>query len=64
MKILCLFLLVFSEVVAQPVTNYLDKVNEIADAEKLGHERLMNTDNVTATSENFDVKYYRCEWGS
>ncbi|MGI8583831.1 MAG: M1 family aminopeptidase [Chitinophagaceae bacterium] len=22
----------------------------------------MNTDNVTAASENFDVKYYRCEW--
>ncbi len=62
MKLLCLFLLIFSEVVAQPVTNYIDKVNEIADAEKIGHERLMTADNVTATSENFDVKYYRCEW--
>ena len=52
----------FSKVIAQPVTNYVEKVNEIADMERSAHERLTNADNVTSASNNFDVKYYRCEW--
>ena len=55
-------LLIFSKVIAQSVTNYVDKVTEISLAEKLSHERVINADNVTSASENFDVKYYRCEW--
>ncbi|MCW3092262.1 MAG: Peptidase rane alanine aminopeptidase [Ferruginibacter sp.] len=63
MKLLFLScLLMFSKVIAQPVTNYIEKVYEIALSEQISHERLMNADNVSASSNNFDVKYYRCEW--
>jgi len=51
----------FSEVIAQPA-NYAEKVNAIADMERTAHERLMDNDNTTLASNNFDVKYYRCEW--
>jgi aminopeptidase N len=62
MKILFLSsLLMFSEVIAQPA-NYAEKVNAIADMERTAHERLMDNDNTTLASNNFDVKYYRCEW--
>ncbi len=47
-------LLIFSKVIAQPVTNYVDKVTEISLAEKLSHERVINADNVTSASENFE----------
>ena len=30
--------------------------------ERLGHDRLNNTTNSTLAADNFDVKYYRCEW--
>ena len=56
----CLF--IFSKALAQPVTNYVEKVNAIAADERSGHQRLMSTDNLTLSSTNFDVKYYRCEW--
>lgn len=61
-RIILTCLLIFSKVIAQPAGNYLDKVNEIVLMEQLSHERLSNTDNVTSASNNFDVKYYRCEW--
>ena len=54
-------LLIFSKVIAQTPTNYVEKVDAIANMERSGHERLMNSNNVTA-AYNFDVKYYRCEW--
>jgi aminopeptidase N len=37
-------------------------IDDIALMERLSHERLFNADNITLASENFDVKYYRCEW--
>ncbi|HUS00284.1 MAG TPA: M1 family metallopeptidase, partial [Chitinophagaceae bacterium] len=55
-------LLMFSKVIAQTSRPYVEKVLQIATDEKLAHERLMNANNVTAASNNFDVKYYRCEW--
>ncbi len=56
----CLF--IFSQAEAQLVTDNIAKISEIATAEKLSHQRLMNIENVTGASNNFDVKYYRCEW--
>ena len=55
-------LLIFSKLFAQPVTNYCKQQEDIALMERLSHERLMNTDNATGASNNFDIKYYRCEW--
>ena len=55
-------LLIFSKVIAQTPNDYVEKVMGIADMERSAHERLMNADNVTGASGNFDVKYYRCEW--
>lgn len=37
-------------------------IDDIALMERLSHERLFNADNISMASENFDVKYYRCEW--
>ncbi|MDQ6756853.1 MAG: T9SS type A sorting domain-containing protein, partial [Bacteroidota bacterium] len=38
------------------------QTTDIALMERLNHERLMNADKATGASNNFDVKYYRCEW--
>jgi aminopeptidase N len=38
------------------------QISEIADMERQGHQRLFGTEQLTGASENFDVKYYRCEW--
>jgi aminopeptidase N len=54
-------LLIFSKVFAQ-TTPYSEKVAAIAEMERDAHARLMSTDNVSAPSGNFDVKYYRCEF--
>ncbi|MBL0273304.1 MAG: T9SS type A sorting domain-containing protein [Chitinophagaceae bacterium] len=37
-------------------------VQDIAQMERLGHERIANRGNATLASNNFDVKYYRCAW--
>jgi aminopeptidase N len=37
-------------------------IEEIALMERLGHERIAGRGNATLASNNFDVKYYRCEW--
>jgi aminopeptidase N len=46
------------------VNNYSRlKINDIALMEQVSHQRLQGTKkNATAASNNFDVKYYRCEW--
>lgn len=54
-------LLIFSKALAQS-TDYFKTVDAIVAMEREGHARLMNADNVTAASNNFDVKYYRGEW--
>ncbi len=38
------------------------KVEEIAAMEKNAHQRISGTGSLSLASDNFDVKYYRCEW--
>ncbi|MBI5857377.1 MAG: T9SS type A sorting domain-containing protein [Sphingobacteriales bacterium] len=45
-----------------PVATGCKDIENIAFMERLGHERLVNRGNATLASNNFDVKYYRCEW--
>ena len=52
-------LLIFSKAFSQ---SYFKTVDGIVAMERDAHARLMNTDNITGASNNFDVKYYRCEW--
>jgi len=42
--------------------NYVKKVYEIAAMERDGHQRLIIAAESSFASDNFDVKYYRCEW--
>lgn len=63
MKILFLTsLLIFSKCFAQTTQSYTEKTEAIAGMERAAHERLMAADQATAASDNFDVRYYRCEW--
>ena len=55
-------LLMFSKIFAQTHEDAVQKLDKIVLAEKLSHERIISTDNVSGASNNFDVKYYRCEW--
>ena len=52
----------FSKNFAQTHEDDVKKLDKIVLAEKLSHERIISTDNVSGASNNFDVKYYRCEW--
>ena len=57
-----LLILVSLKTFAQlPVDNF-KSIQDIALMERLGHERIANRQNATESSNNFDVKYYRCEW--
>ncbi|HMJ45695.1 MAG TPA: hypothetical protein VK498_00100, partial [Ferruginibacter sp.] len=42
--------------------DYVKKINEIAAMERDGHQRVGSTSESSFASDNFDVKYYRCEW--
>ena len=68
MRIIFIFLL-FScvKLPAQSPVNYCKQVDEIALSEQLAHQRITGGNNsnillTPAASNNFDVKYYRCEW--
>ena len=37
-------------------------LNSIASAESKAYARVSASQNATSASQNFDVKYYRCEW--
>jgi aminopeptidase N len=52
----------FSKLFAQTHEDALQHLNKIVLSEKASHERILSPDNVTGASNNFDVKYYRCEW--
>jgi hypothetical protein len=56
-----LFLVSFKSF-AQLRADICKSIQDIAMMERLGHERIANRENVTMVSNNFDVKYYRCEW--
>ncbi|HWR32520.1 MAG TPA: M1 family aminopeptidase [Chitinophagaceae bacterium] len=63
MRLVFTFLLLVSlKTFAQlPVDNF-KSIQDIALMERLGHERITGRGNATLASNNFDVKYYRCEW--
>jgi len=62
MKILIgLLLLVSAKLFAQ--THPENKsIADIALMERQGHQGITNAATATMASNNFDVKYYRCEW--
>ncbi|MFM6924808.1 MAG: hypothetical protein ACKOU7_04850, partial [Ferruginibacter sp.] len=67
MRILFIFLIFSSlQVKAQIPAESCKQVNDIAALEQAAHQRIMagtNTiTNITSASNNYDVKYYRCEW--
>ena len=63
MRFLFTFLLLSSiKTFAQFPPDYCKGVEEIALMERRGHERIADRGNATEASNNFDVKYYRCEW--
>ncbi len=45
-----------------PYEDHCKQVKEIALMERMAHERLANGANLTFASNNFQIKYYRCEW--
>lgn len=60
--LLIAFVLIVFKGNAQPPANLCKQVKDIAMMERLNHERIANGANGTLASNNFDVKYYRCEW--
>jgi len=60
--IFSIVLLLGLKVSAQSPAEYCKQVNDIATMERLAHERLNNSEKATLASNNFEVKYYRCEW--
>ena len=66
MRILFIFL-IFSclRVGAQAPAESCKQVNDIALIEQAAHQRIIagnNVESITSASNNYDVKYYRCEW--
>ncbi|HMD00342.1 MAG TPA: M1 family aminopeptidase [Ferruginibacter sp.] len=55
-------LLCCSSINAQSPEAYCKSVNDIAMMERIAHERLTNGAEQTQASNNFEIKYYRCEW--
>lgn len=63
MKGLFLMVITFvSNAYAQLPKDYPDKIYNIANIERRAYSRAFTLQNATSSSENFDVKYYRCEW--
>jgi aminopeptidase N len=61
-KVLILILLVTAKVSAQSPVESCKQVNDIATSEMRQHAGVFNIVDGTSASNNFDVKYYRCEW--
>ncbi len=67
MRIIFIFLILISaNLSAQTPAEQCKQVSDIAFLEQRAHQRIISGyDNITATtaaSNNYDVKYYRCEW--
>jgi aminopeptidase N len=62
--ILTVILLSCLKISAQMPVDYCKSVRDIAMMESMNHSRIANSAKGTGTvaSNNFDVKYYRCEW--
>jgi aminopeptidase N len=67
MRIFLIFLMLSCfEVTAQSPTESCKQVDDIAAMEQAAHQRIVAGTNsiidITSASNNYDVKYYRCEW--
>ncbi len=67
MRIIFIFLILIStNLCAQTPAEQCKQVSDIALLEQRAHQRIISgNENITATtaaSNNYDVKYYRCEW--
>jgi aminopeptidase N len=63
MRIIVIFFLALIFKVTAQTADPIQEVNKIALAEQRSHERIVTTtDNILTASNNFDAKYYRCEW--
>jgi aminopeptidase N len=63
MKTTILFIITFiSTAYSQPSKDYLNSQNKIIAQEKEAFASVVNTQNASQASENFNVSYYRCEW--
>ena len=60
--IFTLVLLISINAFAQILPVHFKRIEDIALMESRGHQRINNRENATQASNNFDVKYYRCEW--
>jgi hypothetical protein len=56
-----LFLVALKTNAQSPEKSY-KTIQDIALMEQQGHQRIVARENATLASNNFDVKYYRCEW--
>src|ERR1035437_4586649 len=63
MKYILSFIISFiSTAYGQQSKDYRKLIDNIALAESQAYSRVATTQDATAASQNFDVKYYRCEW--
>ncbi|MEP6950718.1 MAG: M1 family aminopeptidase [Ginsengibacter sp.] len=63
MKRILFFVISFiSTSYAQQSGDYLKSIDNIASAESNAYARVSASKNATSASQNFDIKYYRCEW--
>lgn len=67
MRFILLFLILGClDGMAQTTTESCKEVNDIALMEQAAHQRIIAGNNmlesITSASNNYDVKYYRCEW--
>ncbi|MEO6220814.1 MAG: M1 family aminopeptidase [Ginsengibacter sp.] len=63
MKIFLFFLIAFvSHAYGQEVKDYSKENDNIALNESLSYTRISSSQQAANASDNFDIKYYRCEW--
>lgn len=63
MKTFILFVILFvSTAYGQQVNTYCKAIDNIALSESQTYTRVSTSNEATSASENFDIKYYKCEW--
>ena len=63
MKYFLFFIISFiSTTYGQQSKGYCKIIDNIALAESRAYSRVATSQNNTSASQNFDIKYYRCEW--
>ena len=53
---------IISNVYAQQSQDQFNNIDNIASFERKAYARASASENTTSASQNFDIKYYRCEW--